>query len=204
MTTGMVESLPDSLSGGTRQMLIGGDWVDAASGRAFETLNPATGEVLAHVPLADAGGHRPRGAGRAAGVRERARGRRMTAVRARPADLDRIGDLILEHCGGARRARDRSTTASRSASPAPPTCRWPPTCSTTWPAGRPRSRATRSRCRCPTRPARVPRLHAARAGRRGRADHPVELPAADGGLEARARAGRRAARSCSSPPSRRR
>ena len=32
------------------------------------------------------------------------------------------------------------------------------------------------------------RLHAPRAGRRRRADHPVELPAADGGVEARARA----------------
>ena len=31
----------------------------------------------------------------------------------------------------------------------------------------------------------LPRLHAARAGRRRRPDHPVELPAADGGVEAR-------------------
>ena len=37
----------------------------------------------------------------------------------------------------------------------------------------------------------VPRLHAARAGRRGRADHPVEFPAADGGLEAGPGAGDR-------------
>jgi len=31
------------------KMLIGGQWVEAASGKTFETLNPATGEVLAHV-----------------------------------------------------------------------------------------------------------------------------------------------------------
>jgi len=31
----------------------------------------------------------------------------------------------------------------------------------------------------------APRVHAARAGRCGRTDHPVELPAADGGVEAR-------------------
>ena len=32
-----------------RKMLIGGQWVAATGGRTFETFNPATGEVLAHV-----------------------------------------------------------------------------------------------------------------------------------------------------------
>ena len=32
-----------------RKMLIGGRWVDAASGKTFPTYNPATGEVLANV-----------------------------------------------------------------------------------------------------------------------------------------------------------
>ena len=31
------------------KMLIGGEWVTSASGKTFETLNPSTGEVLAHV-----------------------------------------------------------------------------------------------------------------------------------------------------------
>jgi aldehyde dehydrogenase (NAD+) len=31
------------------KMLIDGHWVDSASGRTFETLNPATGDVIAHV-----------------------------------------------------------------------------------------------------------------------------------------------------------
>ncbi len=35
------------------RMLIGGQWVDAASGKTFETLNPATGEVLARVAEGD-------------------------------------------------------------------------------------------------------------------------------------------------------
>ncbi len=35
------------------KLLIGGKWVDAASGKTFPTVNPATGEVLTH--LADAG-----------------------------------------------------------------------------------------------------------------------------------------------------
>ena len=32
-----------------RQLFIDGRWVDAASGRTFETPNPATGETLARV-----------------------------------------------------------------------------------------------------------------------------------------------------------
>ncbi|HEX4978882.1 MAG TPA: aldehyde dehydrogenase family protein, partial [Acidimicrobiales bacterium] len=35
-------------------MLIGGEMVDAASGRRFDTINPSTGEVLASVPFAGA------------------------------------------------------------------------------------------------------------------------------------------------------
>src|SRR5215467_5356313 len=36
-----------------RKMLIGGKWVDAVSGKTFETYNPATGEILAHVAEGD-------------------------------------------------------------------------------------------------------------------------------------------------------
>src|SRR5260370_16351663 len=36
-----------------RQLLIGGEWVKAASGKTFPTYNPATGEVLAHVAEGD-------------------------------------------------------------------------------------------------------------------------------------------------------
>src|SRR5437879_13843293 len=35
-------------------MFIGGEWIGNISGRTFPTLNPATGEVLGQVPLADA------------------------------------------------------------------------------------------------------------------------------------------------------
>ncbi len=37
----------------TRQLLINGKWVDAASGKTFPTYNPATGEVLAKVAEGD-------------------------------------------------------------------------------------------------------------------------------------------------------
>ena len=35
------------------QMLIGGEWVNAQSGRTFESINPYTGKVWAVVPEAD-------------------------------------------------------------------------------------------------------------------------------------------------------
>src|ERR1700689_1119919 len=39
-----------------RKLLIGGQWLDAQSGKTFETYNPATGEVLAHVAEGDRAG----------------------------------------------------------------------------------------------------------------------------------------------------
>ena len=41
------------LDGRPKKLLIGGRWVEAASGRTFETRNPATGELLAHVAEGD-------------------------------------------------------------------------------------------------------------------------------------------------------
>jgi acyl-CoA reductase-like NAD-dependent aldehyde dehydrogenase len=37
----------------TYDMLIGGEWVQAAKGETFDVMNPATGKVVARVPLAD-------------------------------------------------------------------------------------------------------------------------------------------------------
>ncbi|HYZ25013.1 MAG TPA: aldehyde dehydrogenase family protein, partial [Rhodopila sp.] len=42
------------LDGKPKRMLIGGKWLEAASGRTFATHNPATGEVLAQVAEGDA------------------------------------------------------------------------------------------------------------------------------------------------------
>ena len=36
-----------------RKLLIDGQWIEAASGKTFPTFNPATGEVLGHVPDGD-------------------------------------------------------------------------------------------------------------------------------------------------------
>jgi acyl-CoA reductase-like NAD-dependent aldehyde dehydrogenase len=39
---------------GQRQLFIGGRWQDAASGKTFPTINPATEEVIARVAEGDA------------------------------------------------------------------------------------------------------------------------------------------------------
>jgi phenylacetaldehyde dehydrogenase len=46
----LIDSRAQEFAGRDHQMLIGGEWVDAASGETFETINPATEEVLSHVP----------------------------------------------------------------------------------------------------------------------------------------------------------
>src|SRR6202453_3958745 len=42
------------LDGKPKRMLIGGKWLEAASGKTFESRNPATGELLANVAEGDA------------------------------------------------------------------------------------------------------------------------------------------------------
>ena len=46
----------EAFIGASRQLFINGQWVDAASGRTFETPNPATGETLARIADGIAGG----------------------------------------------------------------------------------------------------------------------------------------------------
>jgi len=78
-----------------RQLFIGGRWVDSASGRTFETPNPATGETLATVAEGDAEDidRAVRAARRA--FEEGPWGRMTPSDRGRV--IWRIGDLILEH-----------------------------------------------------------------------------------------------------------
>jgi phenylacetaldehyde dehydrogenase len=78
-----------------RQMYINGQWTDAASGRTFETPNPATGETLARVAEGDAEDidRAVRAARRA--FDEGPWGRMTPSERGRI--IWRIGDLILEH-----------------------------------------------------------------------------------------------------------
>jgi phenylacetaldehyde dehydrogenase len=85
----------ETFIGTPRQMFINGQWTDAASGKTFETPNPATGETLAHIAEGDSEDiNRAVGAARAAF--DSGPWSRMS-----PSDRGRIiwkiGDLILEH-----------------------------------------------------------------------------------------------------------
>ena len=97
----------------------------------------------------------------------------------------KLAELLDQTSATNSPSSNRSTTASPSPSPASPTC--------------PRRRYVPLHGRLGHQdhrlhhsallPRRFPVLHAARASRRRRTDHPLELPAADGGLEARSRFG---------------
>jgi phenylacetaldehyde dehydrogenase len=78
-----------------RQLFIDGQWADAASGRTFETPNPATGEVLARVAEGEAEDIN-RAVKAARRAFEAGPWSRMTPSE-RGRIIWRIGDLILEH-----------------------------------------------------------------------------------------------------------
>ena len=88
-----IQKVVGSLS---RKLLINGEWVDAASGRTFESLNPATEEVLASVAYGEAEDvDRAVRAARAA-FEDGAVWRRMPHGQ-RGRIIHKLGDLILEH-----------------------------------------------------------------------------------------------------------
>ena len=84
----------ETFIGTPRQMFVNGEWTDAASGKTFETPNPATGETLARVAEGDA--EDINRAVRAARAAFNGPWSRMTASD-RGRIIWRIGDLILEH-----------------------------------------------------------------------------------------------------------
>src|SRR4051794_1255087 len=45
---------PAFLDGRPKRMLINGQWVEAASGKTFDSINPSTGETLATIAEGDA------------------------------------------------------------------------------------------------------------------------------------------------------
>ena len=81
--------------GAPRQMFINGQWSEAASGKTFDTPNPATGETLARVAEGDAEDIN-RAVAAARKAFEEGPWSRMTPSE-RGRIIWRIGDLILEH-----------------------------------------------------------------------------------------------------------
>jgi aldehyde dehydrogenase (NAD+) len=53
MTVDMFTTRHPFLDGKAKRMLIDGKWVEAASGRTFDTINPSTGQVLARIAEGD-------------------------------------------------------------------------------------------------------------------------------------------------------
>ena len=103
-----------------KKLLIGGKWVAAASGKTFQVMNPATGEVIAHAAEGDK-------ADMEAAVIAARRAFETGAWPAlTPSDrakiIWRIGDLITKYARNSR-SLSRSTTASRWRSQERPTCR---------------------------------------------------------------------------------
>jgi phenylacetaldehyde dehydrogenase len=90
-----VDRSVEEFTAAPRKLFIDGQWVDAASGRTFETPNPATGETLAAIAEGDVEDIN-RAVRAARNAFESGPWRRMT-----PSDRGRliwkIGDLILEH-----------------------------------------------------------------------------------------------------------
>jgi aldehyde dehydrogenase (NAD+) len=83
------------LKGQPKKMLIGGRWVDAADGKTFDSIDPATGEVLARV--AQAGAEDVDRAVAAARKSFDARVWRDMPPAERAKVLWKVGDLIEEH-----------------------------------------------------------------------------------------------------------
>ena len=97
-----------------RKMLIGGKWVEAASGKTFETLNPATGEPCSRAS--------PRATPRTSTAPCAPRGAPSTTARGRAWRPPSAQKILLEARRSHRgerptswRSSRRSTTASRSA-----------------------------------------------------------------------------------------
>jgi phenylacetaldehyde dehydrogenase len=90
-----LEPSVEQFIGSPHQLFINGQWVDAASGKTFETPNPATGETLARVAEGDAEDIN-RAVKAARRAFEESPWSRMTPSE-RGRIIWRIGDLILEH-----------------------------------------------------------------------------------------------------------
>src|SRR6202049_241418 len=190
VATPLAESTRKFISS-TRALLIDGKFEQAASGKTFDTVNPATGEVLASVAEGDAEDvdRAVRAARRAF---ENGPWSRMTPSE-RGRIMHRIGDLIMEHADELAELdcldNGKALSVARAADiPLAADLFWYMAgWATTLNGGvahQPQRRPHHPVGPLPSR-RRVSRLYTARAGRRGWPDHPLELPAADGRVEDR-------------------
>ena len=176
------EQQAESFVTAEHKLLIDGEWVASASGETFETLNPATEEKLADVAHGKAEDiERAVKAARAA-FADGSEWRTMNASD-RGRLIWKISELIEENGDelAMLEALDNGKPFARGPGGGHPAGRGPVPLHggvDDQDRGQDDPDLGYSRAR------QLPRLHAARSGRRGRPDHPVELPAADGGVEA--------------------
>ena len=78
------------------KMLIGNNWVDSVSGKTFETVNPATGDVIASVAEADAADVELAVKAARKAFHAKAHWRRMSGAE-RGKLLNRLADLVEQH-----------------------------------------------------------------------------------------------------------
>src|SRR2546430_13730848 len=99
MTTATAEALSEAarsfVSSGPHKLLIGGEWVDAADGRTFETIDPATGDPICEVAYAGAEDV-DRAVNAASAALEEGKWSKLPAA-GREKLLNRLADLIAEH-----------------------------------------------------------------------------------------------------------
>ncbi len=178
----------------TLKNFVNGEYVEPESGRYSDVVNPATGETYAQAPISSEQRRRPR---LRRGLRRVRRVARLDAGRApaRAAALRRR-DRVARRRVRRRRGREHRQAARAHGLGGDPA------------DGRPdpllRGRGARARRSLRRRVhARHDLVHPARADRRRRPGHALELPAADGDLEDRPGARGRQQRSCSSRATRR-
>ncbi len=166
-----------------RQLLIAGEWVDAADGETFETIDPGTGQGLTHVAHGKA-----EDIDRAVRAARRALEGPWSALTPseRGRAIHRLGDLIAENLEELAELDSLDNGKAKAVAAAADV---PLAADLFWYmagwATKLRGSTRHPVAALPAGPG-VPRLHDQGASRRRRADHSLELPAADGRLEGRA------------------
>ena len=166
------------------KLLINGQWVESISGKRFSTINPATGEPICDVAEADAADVNLAVKAARAAFHSKSPWRRMSASE-RGKLLNKLADLVEKHADELARLetldngkpyRDRASGGRAADHRMLPLLRGL--------GGQDSGQDDPDR-------GRLFLLHTARAGGRRGADHPLEFPAADAGVEAGACAGNR-------------
>ena len=159
--------------------MIGGEFVDPAEGKTEDVINPATGQVIAHSPVST-----EEDVDRAV---KAAREAFETWQYTTPSRAPAAAAEARRRVPGAGRGDHRLGDQGRRQAAAGDVRRGDPADGGSAPLLR-RSRSDDGRARRGRVHGGPHLLHPSRAGRRGGADHPLELPADDGRLEDRPRA----------------